>query len=106
MIGQLLVATRAISQDQLDQALQEQRQSGALLGDVLVSMKFLTQENLAKALAQEARVPFLSLDGRVRRSRRRRHRAGVDGAQGHVRAHFADRHAPARRPGEPLRRRC
>jgi len=63
MIGQLLVATRAISQDQLDRALQEQHQSGALLGDLLVSMKFLTQESLAKALAQEARVPFLSLDG-------------------------------------------
>ena len=63
MIGQLLVATRAISQDQLDQALQEQRQSGALLGDVLVSMNFLSQESLAKALAREARVPFLSLDG-------------------------------------------
>jgi type IV pilus assembly protein PilB len=63
MIGQLLVATRAISQEQLDKALQEQRRSGALLGDVLVSMKFLTAEGLARALAQEARVPFASLDG-------------------------------------------
>jgi type IV pilus assembly protein PilB len=63
MIGQLLVATRAISQDQLDQALQEQRRSGALLGDVLVSMQFLTPDALARALAQEARVPFASLDG-------------------------------------------
>ncbi|MCX6552766.1 MAG: ATPase, T2SS/T4P/T4SS family [Acidobacteria bacterium] len=63
MIGQLLVATRAISQEQLDKALQEQRRTGALLGDVLVSMKYLTQEGLAKALAQEARVPFASLDG-------------------------------------------
>jgi type IV pilus assembly protein PilB len=63
MIGQLLVATRAISQDQLEQALQEQRQSGALLGDVLVSMRFLTQDSLARALAQEARVPYASLDG-------------------------------------------
>jgi len=63
MIGQLLVATRTITQDQLDQALHEQRQSGALLGDVLVSKNYLTQESLAKALAQEARVPFTSLDG-------------------------------------------
>jgi type IV pilus assembly protein PilB len=65
MIGQLLVATHAISQDQLDKALQEQRRTGALLGDVLVSMKFLSQDGLAKALAQEARVPFVSLDGAV-----------------------------------------
>ncbi len=63
MIGQLLVANRAITQDQLDQALREQNRTGALLGDVLVSMKFLSEEGLAKALAQEARVPFVALDG-------------------------------------------
>ena len=33
MIGQLLVANRAITQDQLDEALREQRRTGALLGD-------------------------------------------------------------------------
>ncbi len=63
MIGQLLVANRAITQDQLDQALREQNRTGALLGDVLVSLKFLSEEGLAKALAQEARVPFAALDG-------------------------------------------
>jgi type IV pilus assembly protein PilB len=63
MIGQLLVANRAITQDQLDQALREQNRTGALLGDVLVSMKFLSEDALARALAQEARVPYLSLDG-------------------------------------------
>ena len=62
MIGQLLVANRAITQDQLDEALREQRRTGALLGDVLVSMKFLSEDALAKALAQEARVPFSALD--------------------------------------------
>jgi type IV pilus assembly protein PilB len=63
MIGQLLVANRAITQDQLDQALREQNRTGALLGDVLVSMKFLSEDALARALAQEARVPYVSLDG-------------------------------------------
>ena len=69
MIGQLLVANRAITQDQLDLALQEQRRSGALLGDVLVSMKFVAEDSLAKALAQEARVPFVSLEGAIPDSR-------------------------------------
>ncbi|MEI6669865.1 MAG: GspE/PulE family protein [Acidobacteriota bacterium] len=63
MIGQLLVATHAITQDQLDQALDQQRQTGARLGDVLVSMRYVSEEHLAKALADEARVPFASLDG-------------------------------------------
>lgn len=65
MIGQLLVANRAITQDQLDQALREQNRTGALLGDVLVSLKLLSEDALAKALAQEARVPFVTLDGVV-----------------------------------------
>ena len=63
MIGQMLVATRAITQDQLDQALAEQGRTGALLADVLVSMNYVSDEILAKALAQEARVPYMSLDG-------------------------------------------
>lgn len=63
MIGQLLVANRAITQDQLDQALREQNRTGALLGDVLVSLKFLSEEALGRALAQEARVPFVTLEG-------------------------------------------
>jgi len=62
MIGQMLVSARAISQTQLDQALAEQRRSGALLGDVLVGMKYVTDEGLAKALAQEARVPYAALE--------------------------------------------
>ena len=62
MIGQLLVATRAITQDQLDQALDEQQRTGALLGDVLVSMQFVSDEHLAQAIAQEARVPYDSLE--------------------------------------------
>ena len=62
MIGQLLVATRAITQDQLDQALAEQQRAGARIGDVLVSMQFVTDAHLAQALAQEARVPYDPLD--------------------------------------------
>jgi type IV pilus assembly protein PilB len=63
MFGDVLVAARAITRAQLDDALREQRRSGGLLGDVLVSMKAITAVDLAKALADEARVPFSSLDG-------------------------------------------
>jgi type IV pilus assembly protein PilB len=63
MIGDMLVAVRAITQAQLDEALQEQRRSGGFLGDVLVSMGAVSADALAKALAEEARVPFASLDG-------------------------------------------
>ena len=62
MIGEVLVAARAITQAQLDDALQEQRRAGGFLGDILVSMGALSGTGLAQALAAEARVPFASLD--------------------------------------------
>jgi type IV pilus assembly protein PilB len=63
MIGEVLVAARAITQAQLDEALQEQRRSGGFLGEVLVSMGAMSGEGLARALAEEARVPFSALEG-------------------------------------------
>jgi len=63
MIGEVLVAARAITRAQLDEALEEQRRSGGFLGDVLVSMRAISGDDLAKALAAEARVPFASLEG-------------------------------------------
>jgi len=65
MIGELLVAARAITQAELDEALQEQRRTGESLGDVLMSMGAITGDSLARALAGEARVPFSSLEGAV-----------------------------------------
>ena len=65
MIGQVLVAARAITQNQLELALQEQRRNGGLLGDVLVSMQAISEDALARTLAEEARVPFASLEGVV-----------------------------------------
>ena len=62
MLGELLVAARAITPAQLDEALQEQRRSGGFLGEVLVSMGALSGDELAEALAEEARVPFSPLE--------------------------------------------
>jgi type IV pilus assembly protein PilB len=63
MIGEVLVAARAITQAQLDDALEEQRRSGGFLGDILVSAGAISGAALAAALAGEARVPFDALDG-------------------------------------------
>jgi type IV pilus assembly protein PilB len=65
MIGEVLVAARAITRAQLDQALHEQRRSGAPLSDVLVSMNAISEDGLARALAAEARVPFTALEDAV-----------------------------------------
>ena len=63
MLGQILIKDGVISAGQLEQALAQQRTSGALLGDILLSQNFITEEALARALAREAGVPFVSIDG-------------------------------------------
>jgi type IV pilus assembly protein PilB len=63
VLGQILIKDGVISAGQLEQALAQQRTSGALLGDILLSQNVITEEALARALAREARVPFVSIDG-------------------------------------------
>ncbi len=50
-LGQLLLEKRLITQEQLDQALALQSQTGAKLGEVLVSMGVLDNQSLANELA-------------------------------------------------------
>jgi type II secretory ATPase GspE/PulE/Tfp pilus assembly ATPase PilB-like protein len=53
----------AITRAQLDQALAAQRTSGALLGQILLELNFVTEESLSRALASEAGVPFVIVNG-------------------------------------------
>jgi type IV pilus assembly protein PilB len=52
-----------ITPAQLEQALAQQRSSGALLGEILLTLNYITEESLARALSREAGVPFVSIDG-------------------------------------------
>jgi type IV pilus assembly protein PilB len=64
MLGDTLLATGIITTAQLDQALAEQRVTGALLGETLLALKFITEEVLARALAHEAGVAFVDVAGK------------------------------------------
>jgi type IV pilus assembly protein PilB len=61
MIGEVLVAAHAITRPQLELALRQQRLSGGQLPELLVSMGAITEDGLARVLADEARVPYSSL---------------------------------------------
>ena len=63
MLGDTLRATGVITTAQLDQALAEQRVTGALLGETLLALKFITEDVLARALAHEAGVVFVDVAG-------------------------------------------
>jgi type IV pilus assembly protein PilB len=60
-IGELLVAERMITRDQLDQALREQKNSGARLGYNLVKLGFIQETELTKMLARQYKMPAVDL---------------------------------------------
>jgi type IV pilus assembly protein PilB len=60
-IGDLLVREGLISKDQLDKALQEQRQSGTRVGYNLVKLGFIQEIELTKHLARQYKMPAVDL---------------------------------------------
>lgn len=60
-IGELLLSQRAITEKQLQIALDQQKVTGAILGDLLVKLGFITAENFAKAIAVHSGIDFLNL---------------------------------------------
>jgi len=85
-IGELLVSGGALTQEQLDSAVERQTQTGQRLGQVIVEFGFLTAEQFLSYLSQQLQIPFVdlrrynfdvSLIHRLRESYARRYRAIV-----------------------------
>src|SRR3954468_2641881 len=66
-LGQLLLAKGVIQQDQLERALEEQKRSNhqKLLGEVLVEMRFCTEDQITEALAEAYGVPYARVSPRI-----------------------------------------
>jgi type IV pilus assembly protein PilB len=60
-LGDLLLKTSVITQDQLDSALKEQRDDGGKLGEVIVRLGFATEEDITETLSQQFGVPSINL---------------------------------------------
>ncbi len=60
-LGDLLVREGAISREQLEKALQEQRQSGNRVGYNLVKLGFIQETELTKMLARQYKMPAVDL---------------------------------------------
>jgi MSHA biogenesis protein MshE len=60
-LGDLLVAERIISAEQLELALQQQKQHGRKLGTTLIELKFIAEDQLLIFLAQQLNIPFFDL---------------------------------------------
>ena len=60
-LGDVLVQQRLISQEQLQQTLDLQRQTGKKMGRLLIETGLITEELFANGLARQLRVPFVNL---------------------------------------------
>ena len=61
-LGEILVAAGQLSSGQLEEALQEQRRCGDLLGVVLRRLGWVTEEQILRALSVQFNIPFLKLE--------------------------------------------
>jgi len=60
-LGQLLVNSRIISEDQLNEAIGLQRREGGRLGMKLIKLGYITEENLVSFLSKQWGVPAINL---------------------------------------------
>ncbi len=71
-LGEVLVETTALTQEQLQTALDLHRREGVRIGQSLVSLDLVSEEQVAAALARQASLPYINLaqvalDGAVAR---------------------------------------
>ena len=60
-LGELLIERGIINRDQLNLAIDKQKERGGLLGEVLVDLKFATEKDIAQALTSQYGFPYLPL---------------------------------------------
>jgi len=60
-LGELLLDRGIISQSQLDQGLDLQREKGGLIGEILVELGFVKEDDIAQSLTAQYGFPYLPL---------------------------------------------
>jgi len=59
LIGEILVGRCNVAPDAIERALMKQREEGGLLGEVLVRLKLIDEDQLAQALSHQSEMPYL-----------------------------------------------
>jgi type IV pilus assembly protein PilB len=60
-LGELLTKAGLITQDQLKEALKVQKESGGKLGETLIKLSFVAEEDITECLSQQFGVPSINL---------------------------------------------
>ena len=61
LLGQVLVQRGMVTPEQLNKALQVQKEQGGLVGEILTKLGFTSEEDIVQALAIQHDVPYLPL---------------------------------------------
>lgn len=62
-LGEALVLTNTITEEQLQEALEEQQSSGKRLGELLIEKNLITEETIAQVLSAQLGYPIVDLQG-------------------------------------------
>src|SRR3989338_498492 len=57
-LGQILIESAALTEEQLKEALSQQQSSKKKLGEILIDRAFVTEENMLRALARQLELPY------------------------------------------------
>ena len=60
-IGELLTKAKLLTNEQLERALDEQKQSGGRIGEHLIRLGYVTEEDILDCLSQQYGVPSINL---------------------------------------------
>lgn len=61
-LGQILINSGVLTQEQLEQALERQKSSSKRLGQILVDNRFLTEMQIIRSLEKQLSIPYLDLN--------------------------------------------
>ncbi|MFH1799002.1 MAG: hypothetical protein ABH844_06705 [Candidatus Omnitrophota bacterium] len=61
-LGEILIQSGALSEDELSRAIDFQRREGGLLGEILVKLGYVTEHDIVRALTTQYGFPYLPLD--------------------------------------------
>jgi type IV pilus assembly protein PilB len=64
-IGDIFLKKKLIISEQLEVALQEQTNTGEFLGEILIRLGYVDEENVLKALAEQFNTKFISIKNYV-----------------------------------------
>lgn len=62
MLGEMLVASGLIKEEQLKLALDGQKKQGGKIGEVLVNLGFISEHNIATFLGRQLHIPYIEIE--------------------------------------------